>query len=113
MAAAAPSGRWMYVPGARVDHEVPGDRSTVRFLLRRSFWEGRGKVEMSRRHGDGRDLGSERDYLRHTLPSGVLRRVGSGLRHRRGRDLAQALSLVAGTLAAAAGGAMSLVVRRA
>ena len=113
MAGAAPGGRWIYVPGARVDHAVPSGRSTLRFFLRRSFWEGRGKVEMSRKLGEQRDLGAERAYLRRTLPAGVARRVAGGLRHGRGRDLAQALSILAGILAAAAGGALSLVVRSA
>jgi GT2 family glycosyltransferase len=112
-AASTPGGRWMYVPGARVDHEVPGDRSTLRFFLRRSFWEGRGKIEMSHRHGSGRDLGTERDYLRRTLPAGVLARLAAWPRRRRGRELAQACSIVAGALAAAAGGAVSLLVGRA
>jgi glucosyl-dolichyl phosphate glucuronosyltransferase len=113
MTAAAPVGGWMYVPDARVDHEVPSVRSTLRFFLRRSFWEGRGKVELSRKLADQRDLRSERDYLRRTLPEGVARRLLAGLRHRRGGDLAQAGSIVVGVLAAAAGGAVSLVVRGA
>jgi cellulose synthase/poly-beta-1,6-N-acetylglucosamine synthase-like glycosyltransferase len=111
MAAGTPGAGWIYVPDARVDHEVPSGRSTLRFFLRRSFCEGRGKVELSRKLAGDRDLGSERDYLRRTLPAGVVRRVAAGLRHRRGRDLAQAASIVAGTLAAAAGGAVSLVAR--
>lgn len=111
MAATTARGCWTYVPGARVDHAVPRGRSTLRFFLRRSFSEGRGKVEMSRKLAGHRDLGSERAYLRVTLPVGVARRLAAGLRHRRGRDLAQAAAILAGILAAAAGGALSLVVR--
>jgi glucosyl-dolichyl phosphate glucuronosyltransferase len=113
VAAARPGGTWIYVPDARVDHQVPGSRSTLAFFLRRSFWEGRGKVEMSRKLADQRDLASEGDYLRRTLPAGVARHLRAGVRQPRGTDLARAGSIVAGTAAAAAGGAVSLLWRGA
>lgn len=109
---AAHAGRhWLYVPDAVVEHAVPSARATWRFFLRRSFWEGRGKVEMGRKLADDRDFASENDYLRRTLPAGVLRYVRAGVRHPCGADLARAGSIVAGAAAAAAGGVVSFVWR--
>ncbi len=109
--AAFPGREWLYVPGALVQHAVPSSRATWRFFLRRSFWEGRGKVEMARRLADDRDLGSERDYVRRTLPAGVARHVRAGVRDPRGGDLARAGSILVGLSAAATGGMVSLLWR--
>lgn len=108
----ASGGRWMYVTEAVIDHPVPAYRASFRYFLSRCYHEGRGKVAIARIN-DGRDsLESERDYLRRTLPRGVVR----GLRDTvRGRDLAgvaRAFAIVAGTVAAAIGGAVETVAGR-
>jgi glucosyl-dolichyl phosphate glucuronosyltransferase len=72
---AAGDGRWMYVPGALIDHEAPADRTTFRFLLRRCYAEGRGKVQMARFLPRTQNLGAERDYVRRTLPRAVARNL--------------------------------------
>ncbi|MCA2214361.1 glycosyltransferase family 2 protein [Jidongwangia harbinensis] len=99
-------GCWMYVPGAVIRHEVPADRTTFGFFLRRCYAEGRGKVQMAGLLDDTHDLGTERDYLRRTLP----RAVGRGLAAAgRGRGVAHALragSVLAGVGAAGFGGAV-------
>ncbi|HWK16543.1 MAG TPA: glycosyltransferase [Solirubrobacteraceae bacterium] len=105
ISASAPDTHWMYVPAAVVDHEVPHERSTFAFFLKRCYWEGAGKVELSAHLGEDRDLGAERSYLLRTLPLAVLR----DLRRRR---FSRALAIVAGTAAAAAGAA-STVLRAA
>jgi GT2 family glycosyltransferase len=98
----SPDGRWMFVPTAVVDHVVPADRATFRFFLRRCFWEGAGKVELSSHLGADRDLGDERSYLMRTLPLAVARYLAD-------RRLSRAAAILAGVGLAAAGGARSLL----
>ncbi|MET0426016.1 MAG: glycosyltransferase family 2 protein [Actinoplanes sp.] len=98
---AVDGGIWMYVPGAVIRHEVPADRSTFKFFLNRCYHEGRGKVQMADL-GDG-DLGTEKDYLRKTLP----RAVGKGLvQTGKGKGVAHAMrsgAMVAAVFAAGFG----------
>jgi GT2 family glycosyltransferase len=102
----AEGGRWMYVPDAVIRHEVPIDRTTFLFFLRRCYAEGRGKVQMAGL-GDGtHDLGAERDYLRRTLPRALTRNLADA---GRGRSVAHALkagTVLAGVGAAGFGGAV-------
>jgi len=112
MSAAAGGGRWVYVPSAIVDHEVPADRATLRYFLKRSFWEGQGKIEMTRHLGDEQDLSSENDWLRRTVPRGVARHLRAAATHASAVDAARAGALVAGTLAAGLGATASLLRRR-
>jgi GT2 family glycosyltransferase len=105
-------GRWMYVPDAVVEHDVPLERSTFRFLMRRSYAEGRGKVQMARLHtGPGRNLGTERDYLTTTLPRAVLRDLSGAVRTKKARatHVARVSAVVAAVAAAAVGGAVETV----
>jgi GT2 family glycosyltransferase len=100
--ASAPGGRWMYVPTAVVDHEVPAERATFEFFLRRCYSEGAGKVELSAHLGADRDLGDERFYLLRTLPLAILRDLRAG-------EFRRALAIIAGAAIAAVGGAVSVV----
>ena len=97
----APDSHWTYVPSAVVDPAVPLQRSTFRFFLRRCYWEGAGKIELSAHLGDDRDLGDERSYLTRTLPRAFVRDLVSG-------QFRRAMAIVAGVTLAAAGGAVSL-----
>jgi len=103
-------GQWMYVPGAVVKHDVPAERSTFRFLLRRCYAEGRGKVQMARLLHGSKSLGTERSYLTRTLPRAVLRglsgAIGPGNRPARTNHAARAGTVVAAVAAAAVGGAV-------
>ena len=114
----AGGGRWMYVPDAVVEHDVPAERSTFRFLLRRCYAEGRGKVQMARLLDGARTLGAERSYLSRTLPRAVLRdlsgaaRAGSAARAggpTRASSATRAGTVVAAVAAAAVGGAVETV----
>lgn len=100
--ASAPDARWIYVPTAVVDHEVPPERATFAFFLRRCYSEGVGKVELSANLGAERDLRDERTYLLRTLPLAIARDLRSG-------NFRRALAIIAGAGAAALGGAMSVV----
>jgi glucosyl-dolichyl phosphate glucuronosyltransferase len=98
----SPGSWWAYVPTAVVDHFVPRARSTFSFFLRRCYWEGAGKVEMSAHLADQRDLDDERSYLTRTLPRAVVAHLGNG-------HPSRAFAILAGVALAAAGGAISLV----
>jgi GT2 family glycosyltransferase len=112
LGASVPGGRWMYVPEAVVHHHVPAGRSTFRFFLRRSFWEGRGKVEMSRHLKSERNLQLENRYLRETVPRGLARNLRAAAAGRDGAKALAAGAILAGTAAAGAGAAAGLIAGR-
>jgi GT2 family glycosyltransferase len=109
---AAGRGHWMYVPDAIVEHDVPAERSTFRFLLRRSYAEGRGKVQMARLLDSPSSLGTERSYLTRTLPRALLRDLSGAVRARDATRGARAAAVVAAVAAAAVGGAVETLARR-
>jgi GT2 family glycosyltransferase len=102
----AGGGRWMYVPGAVIRHEVPAASATFAFFLRRCYAEGRGKIQMAGLHTGQDSLVSERDYLRRTLPRAVARNLADA---GRGRGVSHALragTVIVGIAAAGFGGAV-------
>jgi GT2 family glycosyltransferase len=100
----ATGGRWVHVPGAVVDHAVPAERATLRYLVGRCYREGRGKVQLARMLGGPRILHVERAYLRGAVAWAVLRGLGRALRGRGAAHAAQAFVLLAGMSAAFLGG---------
>ena len=107
MGKARKEAKWLYIPDAIVDHRVGPERAGFGFFLRRSFAEGRGKVELARFHDQSEDLDPEWNYLRRTLPSGFARSVRSGVTSRQLTELLRAGAICAGVAAAGAGGAVS------
>jgi GT2 family glycosyltransferase len=110
-------GRWMYVPAAVVLHDVPAERSTMGFLLRRCYAEGRGKVQMARLNQGSRSLGAERSYLTRVLPRALWRDLSGAAGVRAGQvsrtsHAAQAGAVIAAVAAAAAGGAVEMLAAR-
>ncbi|WP_430785032.1 glycosyltransferase family 2 protein [Actinoplanes sp. G11-F43] len=101
---ATAGGRWVYVPHATIDHEVPVDRSTFAFLIRRCYAEGRGKVQMAGLMPKDQELGAEKDYLRRTLPRAVLRNLADAGSGRGMFHALRAATVVAAVFAAAWGG---------
>jgi cellulose synthase/poly-beta-1,6-N-acetylglucosamine synthase-like glycosyltransferase len=101
--AAATGGHWVYVPDAIIDHEVPASRATFGFFLRRSFAEGRGKVELKQHLGNAGSFGDESKFLRATIPRGIARHILAG-----GPGAMRAVAIVAGVAAAGAGAAAAL-----
>jgi glucosyl-dolichyl phosphate glucuronosyltransferase len=102
-------GRWMYAPGAVIDHLVEADRTTLGYFLQRCFHEGRGKIELARLLSGQDSLGAERDYLRRTIPRSVLRGLLAGLRRPGAGHAVRAGAMLAGVAAAATGGLVELV----
>ena len=104
-------GRWMYVPGAIIRHEVPASSATFGFFLRRCYAEGRGKVAMAGLLDGAQSLGSERAYLR-SLPRAVLRNLAAATRGRGAHHALKAGGVLAGVAAAGVGGVVETVTAR-
>ena len=100
-------GRWMYVPSAVIQHEVPAERASFRFFVRRCYAEGRGKVQMAGLH-ENDALGAERDYL-WSLPKAVFRHLAAGLTGRGADHFLRAAGVVAGVAAAGFGGVVETI----
>ena len=62
-----------YEPSAVVHHLVGTSRTTMRYFLRRCFMEGISKATVSGMVGNDAALSAERDYVRATLPAGLVR----------------------------------------
>lgn len=112
MATDAVGKRWVYVPNAIAEHHVPEDRATISFFLRRTYHEGCGKVEMAQLLGRQEKLQDERDYLRITLPAGILRSSKAALVKRDLKELLKAAAIVAGIASAAAGALIGTLRKR-
>jgi Glycosyl transferase family 2 len=109
LASAMQGGIWWYEPSARVGHDVPPGRSTLRFFVVRCYNEGQTKADMASMLGPQKGLEDERRHATKTLPEGIARE----LRHavmRQQVDAAQRASAMGLGLCAAGLGYM---VRRA
>lgn len=79
-ARAFPGGKLLHVPAARVDHEVPPERTRFRYFRQRCWLEGNAKAQLSEMVGMGEGLSSERSYTLKTLPTGVIKGLLDALR---------------------------------
>lgn len=77
-----PDGAHVYEPAAQVWHSVPGTRATWSYFRSRCYAEGLSKAMVSVLAGSDHALSTERSYLTSTVPLGVLRYLGAGLRGR-------------------------------
>lgn len=75
-----PELRILLEPAAVCHHAVTPDRVTRAYFRRRCRAEGRSKALVSRLAGADAALSSEREYVRKTLPRGVVRGLGEGVR---------------------------------
>ena len=99
-------------PEAVIRHEVPAERATFGFFLRRCYAEGRGKVQMAGLHAGQRQPRRRARLPAPTLPRAVLRNLG---RRPGGRGVAHALragGVLAGIAAAGFGGAVETFAAR-
>lgn len=69
----------MYEPGARVMHHVPVSRSRWGYFYARCYGEGISKAQVASLAGN-QALSTETIYTTRTLPAGVVRNLGKGLR---------------------------------
>jgi len=104
MAAAVPGGHWVYVPAAIIHHEVPAERGTFGFFVRRCYSEGHGKVLLRRSVSavSAGALSDEASYLRTTVPNGARIELRQGL-----RSLSRIGAMVVGVTAAGLGAAVA------
>ncbi|HVX28879.1 MAG TPA: hypothetical protein VHA53_00260, partial [Nitrolancea sp.] len=91
-----PEATLLYEPRARIFHQVPSQRSTWGYYLRRCYAEGRSKTMVAQHVGMADGLASERQYTMRTLPIGVLRGLGDIVRHADPHGPARAAAIVAG-----------------
>ena len=98
-----PSSTWLFEPMARVRHRVPTERATFRYFVQRCYGEGRSKALLVGRVGTSSGLESERSYVLHILPAGVLRGLRDSLVQRRPDGSARAAAIVIGLAATTAG----------
>jgi len=94
-ARANPGHHWIYEPRARVRHDVPAQRGTMRYFARRCVVEGTAKASLTAVAGADDGLRSERAYVRSVLPRALTRELGRGIRGDR-RGFARAGAIVAG-----------------
>jgi GT2 family glycosyltransferase len=94
IAQARPASRIRYEPRSNVSHRVSPDRVEMRYVRRRSYYEGISKAVLSRRVGTGDSLASESTYLTKVLPGAFLRELRGLGRGGGRRAFAIALSVV-------------------
>lgn len=113
MAESVPQGRWVYTHDAVVGHFVPAGRSTYQFFIRRTFHEGRGKAELARLLPiPSAALSCERDYVRKTLPVGVVAHLARAVTALGVGELAKSANIVVGLGSTVAGFAVQETVER-
>ena len=98
-----PSVRFLYEPAAHVRHKVPEARARWAYFRARCYAEGLSKAMVVRLAGKQRGLAAERSYALSTLPRGVARGVGDGLRRGDPAGLARAAGIATGLVVTTAG----------
>jgi glucosyl-dolichyl phosphate glucuronosyltransferase len=98
------AGQWLMVPSALVDHYVPAQRATMRYVLNRCWAEGSGKVQL-RTMADNRSqaLADEKIYLSRAVPHAIGAGVLASLRTRSADGLLRSGTILLGIAAALIG----------
>ena len=65
----------LYKPEAKVHHKVPCSRVHWKYFLRRCYYEGRSKALLTLYVGSRDGLASERKYIFHVLPKGIIKGI--------------------------------------
>lgn len=110
-------GQWLMVPSALVEHYVPAQRATLRYVLDRCWSEGTGKVRMWAMSADRKKaLHDEKKYLSGTIPRAVGAGVVQSLRERSPDGLMRSGTIILGvgaaTLGALAAGLHAVITAR-
>lgn len=111
LSTAQPEAQLIYEPSAWVEHNVPAQRATFAYFVRRCYSEGLSKARLGRLVGRERGLSSERDYTLRTLPSGVWRGLGDTLARHDLSGILRAGAIVAGLGVTTAGYAIGLLLQ--
>lgn len=101
-------------PQLKVRHWVSDDRTTLKYFLRRCFWEGMSKHQLSTMVGQAHALSSERKFTFTVLPAAISRELIASVRSpgRRLAHLGRSAAAVAGFAATAYGYVHSFVKSR-
>jgi glycosyltransferase involved in cell wall biosynthesis len=110
----SPGALLLLDPEIKVRHWVTEDRTTFRYFLRRCFWEGFSKQQLSTMVGPSDALSTERKYTFTVLPVGFARGIIGSITSPGNRlaQLAQSGALAVGFAATAYGYLYSLVKTR-
>jgi GT2 family glycosyltransferase len=92
-----PSVRIVMAPAAVVHHHVPAERATLRYVWRRSYYEGIGKAILHR-VTDAGSLGTERDYALKVLTRAMFRDLAGIVRLRSPLVRIRRLAAIVGSL---------------
>jgi GT2 family glycosyltransferase len=92
-----------YEPSARVGHNIPPDRGTLRFFVHRCFNEGQGKADITALLGSDEGLADERRHAAKTLPEGIRRELRQAVTAREFSAAQRALAMCIGLGAAGLG----------
>ncbi len=110
-----PQGKLLYQPSAKVSHRVPAARGRWSYFWSRCYAEGLSKAQITQFTGFQAGLSSERSYVAHALPLGVLRSLGQVIMRGEGAGVMRAAAIIAGLAFTAAGfarGRISMGLRR-
>jgi GT2 family glycosyltransferase len=113
MSEVSENGHWVYVPSAVIQHEVPAERASFKFFVKRCYAEGRGKVQMGSLHDESKNdaLGAEKSYIL-SLPKAVVKHVGAAATGKGADHLLRAGGVIAGAAAAGVGGVVETVSKK-
>ncbi len=97
-----PGDNWLYEPAAVIEHQVPPERASMAFFIRRCWAEGLGKAELRQSVGDDATT-TEREYVRRVLPVGAIEGVRDTVSGRDRAGVARSSAIVTGLTVTAAG----------
>jgi cellulose synthase/poly-beta-1,6-N-acetylglucosamine synthase-like glycosyltransferase len=89
-------GTWIYEPNAIAGHQVPAERTTLSYFLRRCYYEGQGKATLASLNGITESTSTERQYTRYVLPYGIVRGLSKTARGD-ASGVARSFAIIAGT----------------
>lgn len=95
-AAERDGGTWIYEPDAIVGHQVPAERTTLSYFLRRCYYEGQGKATLASMNGISESTSTEWQYARYVLPNGIVRGLWETARGDVS-GIARSFAIIAGT----------------
>lgn len=104
----------MLDPQIKVRHWVTEDRTRFAYFLRRCYWEGMSKQQLSTMVGSSDALSTERSYVTRVLPAAFARGLIASITTpgQRLANLGRSAALAAGLAATAYGYAYSLITSR-
>src|SRR5205823_4180179 len=98
-----PDRAFVYQPRAVIQHKVPTWRATFGYFVSRCYDEGLSKAWLAGQLGTRDGLASERTYIMHALPTGLLAGLRDGALRGNPSGFGRAGAIVAGLACTVAG----------